>query len=227
MTARSIRPVAGQLRCLTGQLWRASGGAALVEFAIALPVLVTLGMYGTEIAYVAAVNLQVSQLAISVADNASRLGQTENSTVAPTVSEASITSIMHGALKQGEMIKLAAQRRVILTSLEYDKASGKQFIHWQRCVGALTRTSDYGDAKNKNGLTGDPIIALGNGTQKITAQADSAVMFVEVFYEYRGLFGTLFMNNMTMKREAAFIIRDDRNLETGITGTGGKSFCSP
>ncbi len=191
-----------------------------------MPVLITLGMFGTEIAYVAVVNLQVSQRAISVADNASRLGQTDNSAVAPTITESGIDSVMRGALTQGEMIDLADNGRVILTSLEYDTTEAKQFIHWQRCVGDLDKSSDYGNDTTNNGLNGDEITAIGNGTQKVSAAEDSAVMFAEVFYKHKGLFGTLFIDDITMKREAAFIIRDDRNLDPGITGTGGTSACS-
>ncbi len=213
------------IRRLFSKLWRASGGTAVIEFAISLPILITLGMFGSEIAYMAVVNLQVSQIALSVADNASRLGQTENSAVAPTITETGVDSVMNGAITQGAMIDLQTNGRVILTSLEYDTGEEKQYIHWQRCVGDLSKTSDYGNDSTHNGLTGTDITGLGSGTQKVSVAENSAVMFVEVFYRHEGLFGTLFINNMEMKREGAFIIRDDRNLAPGVTGAAGTSSC--
>ena len=51
-------------------------------------------------------------------------------------------------------------------------------------------------------------------------------MFVEVYYNYQSLFGSLFVTSQSFKQEAAFIIRDRRNLIPGITGTGGSSACT-
>ncbi len=207
-------------------LCRASGGTALLEFALSLPIITTIGMFGLEIAYLAVVNLQLSQISILVADNASRLGQSSTSSIAPSVTAAEVSSILNGALKQGEMVKLGANGRVILSSLEYSSADAKQYIHWQRCIGQLQRQSDYGNDGTNNGLTeGKPLGSIGNGAQKITAPTDSAVMFVEVFYDYKGLFGTLFVQNKVMKREAAFIVRDNRDLTSGLSGTDSATAC--
>lgn len=125
------------------------------------------------------------------------------------------------------MIKLGTNGRVILSSLEYSSTAAKQYIHWQRCIGQLQRQSDYGDDGANNGLaTNKPLGSIGNGAQKITAPTDSAVMFVEVFYNYKGLFGTLFVQNKVMKREAAFIVRDNRDLASGISGTDSTISCT-
>jgi hypothetical protein len=194
------------------KLLRDTSGIAVIELAICFPPLLFMGMYGLELMNLATVNLQVSQIALSLADNASRLGQTDNSGVKPTISESDIDSVMTGALKQGETIDIAAHGKIILSSLEKDTA-GNQYIHWQRCRGSLERDSSYGDDGDNNGLDGDPITGLGSGTQKVTAQTDSAVMFVEVYYTYQNLFGDLFVSNtQTIKREAAYVIRDDREL---------------
>ena len=82
------------------RLARDGSGVSLIEFALMLPVLMTLGLLGTEVAWMSSVNMQVSQIALSLADNASRLGQTDNSSVTPTISEADIDSIMSGAIRQ-------------------------------------------------------------------------------------------------------------------------------
>lgn len=200
-------------------------GAALIEFAMVLPVVFTLGSWGVELANMAAVKMQVSQVAMTLADNASRLGQTDNSSVTPTVSEGDIDSIMAGALREGRRIDLEGRGRVILSSLEKDGLTGKQFIHWQRCRGRLARTSRYGNDTTLNGLVGPVITGLGAGAQKITAGTGSAVMFVEITYAYQGVFGTLFASNVVFRQEAAFIVRDDRNLTPGVTGSGGQSAC--
>ena len=203
-----------------------SSGAASVEFALILPLLLVLGLYGSEVANMTVANLQVSQIALSVADNASRLGQTDNSGVTPTITESDVDGVLYGALQQGASLGFATKGRVILTSLEKDMATGKQYIHWQRCRGSLARTSAYGNDSTLNGLNGPVISGLGSGTQKVTAKTGSSVMFVEAYYQYRGVLGSMYVGNVTMKREAAFIVRDDRNLTPGLTGGGSLSACS-
>ncbi len=205
-----------------------TSGTALIEFAISLPVFLTLGMYGTELAYMATVNMQISQMANSVADNASRLGQTDNSTVTPTVTESDIDSVMAGAIEQGANMKFQERGRIILSSLERDPVSGKQFIHWQRCRGDLDKASVYGDDGSHNGLSGPTLTGMGSPSP-VTAPTNSAVMFAEVYYDYEGLFGTLFVDDVQFRQEAARIVRDDRNLrdpdQAGVTGGGGSSHC--
>jgi Flp pilus assembly pilin Flp len=213
------RPSRFRFGRLSQRLRKDKSGAALIEFAVALPVLITLGMYGTELAYMATVNMEVSQLASSVADNASRLGQTDNSTVTPTVSETDIDSVMEGAIEQGSGIDFEQNGRIILSSLEQDSDTGQQYIHWQRCRGDLDKDSDYG-------TEGANLQGMGMSGRIITAPANSAVMYAEVYYNYAGLFGDMFVGDVQFKQEAALIVRDDRNLAPGVTGTGGSSNCT-
>lgn len=207
-------------------LLRANSGAAAVEFAVSLPVMLILGLVGAEVANMTSANLAVSQIALSVADNASRLGQTDNSGVTPTVTEADVDAVLFGALQQGAPLGLATRGRIILSSLERDATTGKQYIHWQRCRGSLSKASAYGNDSTLNGLAGGTITGLGSGTQKAVARANSAVMFAEVFYEFRGALGSYYIGTVTMKREAAFVVRDDRNLAPGLTGGSSQSACS-
>lgn len=209
-------------RPLVGRLRADSRGAALIEFALVLPILITLGFYGTEVAYMAMANMQVGQMAASVADNASRIGQTDNSAVTPNVKQSDIDAVMKGALVEGEGIDFADNGRVILSSLERDASTGRQYIHWQRCSGKLKVASKYG--KTDTGLTGARLSGMGNPV--ITAPAGSAVMYVEVSYTYQPLFGTMFVGTPTFQREAAFLIRDDRNLAPGISSTKTDTSCS-
>jgi hypothetical protein len=216
--------MAPKLRAILHRLRACSGGAALVEFAVTLPLFTTLGLFGTEIAYLSSANMQLSQLAMALGDNAARLGQTDNSGVTPTINETDIDSIMKGAITQGRDFNFQANGRVVLSSLEYDDDSDRQYIHWQRCAGTLVRSSSYGAAGY--GLTGTVITGLGQPGRQVAASLGSSVMYVEVFYIYRPLFGRLFVSQIEMKQEAAFLIRDDRNLTPGITGTGGTSHCT-
>lgn len=213
----------GRARALLRRMLRETHALALVEFALMLPVFVVLGMYGTEIAYMSSVNMQVSQIALSVADNASRLGQDVNNGGPPTISEGLVDSVMFGALKEGDSLNLEKNGRVILSSLEEDHSSGSsvQFIHWQRCRGELNKTSLYGEAD-------DTVTGVGkSGTLK--AEPGSAVMVAEVYYDYPGLFGDLFTKGMTFRQEAVMTIRDDRDLQgptdAGLIGGPSQSVC--
>ena len=198
-----------RLAGLMGRLARDPSANSLIEFAYALPILLTLGMYGIELAYMATVNMQLSQIANATADNASRLGQADNSAVAPTITNKDIDSVLTGAMKQGDGINFTANGRVILSSLERDPVTGRQFIHWQRCRGGATKTSNYGP--QGYGLTGATITGLGKPTKIISAGSTAGVMFVEAFFNYRPLFGTMFVSNVQFAQEAAFIVRDDRS----------------
>jgi len=212
--------------CRVATLKRDASGVSIVEFALVLPVILTLGLYGTEIARMATTKMKVSQIALSLADNASRLGQTDNSGVTPTITEADVDAILQGALEQGSGIDLESNGRVILSSVEHDDFTGRQFIHWQRCRGEFDRDSAYGNDTDKNGISGDEIEGFGRGATKITAQPDSAVMFVEIFYEYEPLFENPFgAGTRRFREEAAFLIRDDRNLTPGLTGGDSDSEC--
>lgn len=211
---------------LARSLRSAKCGVAAIEFALILPLFIFVAWYGTELAYYAAVRLQISQIAISVADNAARLGQTDNSGVTPTLTEADIDSVMFGAMRQGDNIKLQTNGRVILSSLERDSLSGRQWIHWQRCRGNQKNASNYGVAGA--GLSGTILPGVGRN-RDLQAEAGSAVMIAEVFYNYTSLFGSMFPTFPPVREEAIFMIRDDRNLgdskTAGISPGTSKSAC--
>lgn len=197
----------GVLRCLGNE------GMALTEFALILPIVLVLGLYGAEIANETITQMKVSQIALSVADNAARMEQSDNSGTAPTVTEADINSVLSGATIEGEGISLATNGKVIISSLEIKSGTtSTQYIHWQRCAGALSASSAYG-------TEGTSVSSMGSGSTTVTAPAGEAVMFVEVHYKYSGLFGTMFVSSPVIRQEAAFLVRDDRNLTNGLSGT--------
>lgn len=205
-----------RLTRLARSLVRNRDGATIIEFAFALPILGTLGLYGAEMAYMASVSTQISQVALGVADNASRLGQSDNSGIAPTVMEYDVDAVMYGAMHQAAPFDLQQHGRIILSSVEYDKTTRRQFIRWQRCSGNLVRASSYGDDKNRNGLNGPVLPDIG-----VTAMQGQAVMHVEVFYRHQPLLPGLFVgeDEVEFRQEAVYVVRDDRDLAGGLSGT--------
>ena len=202
----------------SSSLLKDDSGVSVIELSLVLPPMLYMGMFGMELVNLATVNMQVSQIALSLSDNASRLGQTDNSGVTPTINETDIDSVMAGAIEQGISLNLAQNGKIILTSFEYDEWTDRQYIHWQRCRGDYDRDSDFGDDGVNNGLLGVPKTGIGSGTE-VSVTPNTAVMFVEVYYDYDHLFGDLFIGERILAHEAAYLIRDDRNLEPGVTGT--------
>ena len=209
-----------------GKLLRNESGVALIEFAYSMPILLGLGLAGIEIANMATTRLKVSQIALSLADNASRLGQTDNSGVTPTVTEADLDAVIDGAMRQGESIGLAERGRIVISSLEWNAFRERQFIHWQRCRGDLDAESAYGDDGDNNGLGQEELEGMGRGTSQLTAPPGSAVMFVEIYYDYEPVMSFPLGDAGRFVQEAGFIIRDDRNLDPGLTGGSTRSNCN-
>lgn len=225
MTARrTIVACAWRATARLRALARDTRAVSMIELALILPILITLGLFGVELANLTSVSMQVADLASSVADNASRLGQTDNSAVTPTVKETDVDAVMLGAIEQGAGFDFQANGRIILSSLELDQATNRQYIHWQRCRGALGQDSAYGP--EGFGKTGATLDGMGEKDHLITAPPLMAVMYAEVYYRYEPLFGTMFIKPALFRREAAYLIRDDRNLVPGVTGGNGKSLCT-
>ncbi len=208
------------------KLLRESAAVSVIEFALVLPVFMTLGMYGAEIAWMNAAALEASQVASTLADNASRLGQTDNSGVTPTITGNDINSVLTGALEEGSSINLTEDGRVILSSLETHKVTGKQYLHWQQCKGNQT---GHASKHGKPDQTGSAIAAIASGGKigktVITAPPGSSVMIAEVWYQYRALFGTMFVKPIMIYEQAAVIVRDNRNLDPGISSPKAANAC--
>ena len=185
-----------------------TSGVALLEFAYALPFLVTLGGFGLEMTNLATTNLKISQAAMALADNMSRVGESSN-LAATQIRESDVIDSFIGIKKQTEGLDIGTRSRVILSSLQQNPDDG-QWIKWQRCMGTKVVVGSYG-AENF-GSTGNGFPGMGPPTARITAPNDSAVMHVEIFYDYRPLFTTMFIPARTMRYEASFIVRDSRDL---------------
>lgn len=194
----------GLARCLADD----RSGVALIEFAFAMPLLLTMGMLGSETAFLVVTHMKVSQVAVQVADNASRVGEQDVLT-ARKVFESDIAETLIGAEKLGQEIDIFGQGRVIISSLQRN-AQGGQWIAWQRCRGAKVHASTFG--VQGDGTTGTGFPGMGEPGRFITASQGTAVMFVEVSYDYESLTPFDMFEGNEISYTAAFNVRDNRDL---------------
>lgn len=192
------------------RLWRHRSGAAMTEFALGAPFILMAGLWGTEEANFALVNMKVGQLAVHIADNASRIGDT--STLEDRkIYESDINDLIYGAqIQAGAGLNLYANGRVIISSLANIDPSGGtdeyQHIQWQRCRGAMPVSSSYG-------TTGQSMPSgMGPAAAKVIASPGEAVIFVELVYTYQPLISERFVGRPAIRSIASFIVRDDRDL---------------
>lgn len=199
------------IKRFTRRLHRSTSGVAMLEFALSAPLLMTVGLWGVESANQAIVQMRISQAAVLIADNASRVGE-ESLLGQVKIYESDINDVFYGsALQTGGNIDLFDHGRVILSSLEVVPGSDpeKQYIHWQRCMGLKHYSSSYGHTGD--GLTTD-IAGMGPPGQEVVAFDGESVMFVELAYDYQPLVSSIFTHAGTLKATAAFNVRNDRDL---------------
>lgn len=210
------------------KLRRDDRGLALIEFAYVTPILLMLMTCGAELANYAITSMRLSALALQVADNAARIGEGDPMS-SKKISEAQVNDLLQGAMAQGGSLRINgtyAQKqangstatrnkaRIIISSLEPDLSNaGKSYIHWQRCYGQATAyTPQYG-VQGANNLSG-----MGPAGRQVEAPPNTAMIFVEVYYDYEPLFPLLrpgmfgIMNYRKMSSVAAMMVRDDRDL---------------
>ncbi|GAB4479633.1 MAG: hypothetical protein OHK0018_11000 [Erythrobacter tepidarius] len=216
-----VRTLAARAAALRQRLKRDTSGVAFVEFAFTAPIVLTMGMLGTETAYFVITHMQVSQVAMQVADNASRVGEQDVLT-ARKVYESDINESLIGAEKLGESFGLFERGRVIISSLQRN-AVGGQWIAWQRCRGAKVFDSSYGE--EGDGATGTSFPGMGEPGNLITASNGTAVMFVEIAYDYESLTPFDLFDGRTIHYTAAFNVRDSRDL-TQLYDDGPKADCN-
>lgn len=206
-------------RALVRRLRHATRGAALIEFAFSLPIVLGIGCYGVETANLALANLRISQIALNLADNASRVGnmQSDNSS---QLREIDMNDVLTAARLQGAPWELTTRGHITVSSLE--EHDGKQYIHWQRCLGLKSGAmydSRYGKAAASAGTAIGASYAgtvvtggMGETGAKVTAPPDSGVMFVEVSYDYKPVVGALWLPEgfARIHYVASFIVRDRR-----------------
>jgi len=194
-------------------LKNSESGVAATEFAVAMPLLLLMFLGGGELTHNIIARKKVAEIALVVADNASRMGDDTVLTNKP-ITEAEINEVFLGAQLQSDELDLQANGRIVLSSLERN-SDGGQWIHWQRCFGSATYTPSPVEG---TGATGTGLAGLGSPGNLVTAPAGDAVMFVTVVYDYRPLVPVGFAGYTAQRFTsiAAVMVRDDRDL-TGVT----------
>ncbi len=206
---------------LIRRLSRDESALALLEFAFCLPILAMLTLWLFELTNYALVRQQVSQLALQVADNASRIGI--QNTVQTQIDEGEVNDLFTGAELQSGRIDIQHHGRIILSSLEYDPdAPHGQYIHWQRCFGTYAYPSTYGVQGTGKGNT--TLTGMGPPSAPITASATAPVMFVEIGYQYQPIVSGLWAPAQNFSEIAALIVRDNRDTSgAGINPVAGST----
>lgn len=190
---------------LLSRLMRDMRGLAFVEFAFAAPIFLALILGGLELTNLAIAHLRVSQLAMTVADDAGR--------VTTGVDEANIYEVFAGAGVIGSSIDFERNGRIVLSSLEDNGQSGTnagQMIRWQRCWGDLDVEPAYG--RQGTGASNNALAqGMGPAGREVNSLPSTAVMFAEVTYNYQPLVATGFFTPPTIRYESAFNVRGRQN----------------
>ncbi len=196
-------------------------GMAVVEFALCLPFFVGFTMGGVELTNYTTTKMRMSQIALQVADNASRIGS-GNVMSSKQISEAQINDILTGAGLQADALDLYGRGRVILYSLEpvaNPNTTNRYKIRWKRCRGAKTTyAGTY--TQGQTNLTGFVYTPPVGATQTITAPADGAVMVVQLSYTYRPLITQAFVLKSEITEFGAMTVRDPRDMAGPNGGVG-------
>ncbi len=211
--------IAAPLPRLARRLRGCRSGVALIEFAYGLPLVLGVGAYGVEVSHLALANLKISQIAMALADNASRVGIIGGEDSLQQLREVDINDVLQAVRLQGESLDLLEHGRVTLSSLE--NQGGTQAIHWQRCIGKKAGEgwdSSYGTTDPDDGTDDTSATAgtpapdgMGKDGAKVNAPLDSGVMFVEINYEYQPVMARWLVGTPRIHYVASFVVRDDRD----------------
>ena len=197
-----------RLPALLRSLRQDTRAVVLIEFAYSLPILMLLAFTAIEATNLAIANMRVSQITMTVADNLSRAMQSvpvQN----PELREVDINDAILGAkIQGGGSVPILTKGRVVISNL-HRRTDGNQEILWQRCKGELQGAeSKYGIQGDRQGVKAG-FTGMGTGTV-IQAPAGSDIIFAEITYQYQPLVGKWALGDFTIRREAAFLVRDSR-----------------
>jgi TadE-like protein len=224
-----------RLSSLLHRLRKNKSGVAALEFALTLPFFITFGAGAFDLSRYSLAHLKVSQIALNLADNTARMGDSNVAGV-QELWEYHVNDAFEAVRDQGANIAFTTQGRITLSSLE--NGVDGQRIHWQRCVGLKSGTgydSSYGQAtpyttSGSKSTTGVARVSVPKGLSVpsgvgpagavILAPANAGVMFVEANYEFRPLFGPVFGVFTSTNRihyVASFLVRDNRDYTASAT----------
>ena len=217
---RRLRHAAGRLSTFKRLLLCDQSGAVIVEFAYTVPLFVLLSMSSLELVNLALANMRVSQVAMSVADNLSR-AKTTVPLGLPRLREVDVNDTMLGAdIQGGALFDVLENGRIIVSSLQRN-SSGRQWIAWQRCKGRLNVASLYGAQGATQPSAGSAgFQGMGRPGDIGRAEANSAIIFTEVTYDYEPIIGEWLLGTVRLRKEAAYYVRDDRDLTGGTQSNG-------
>jgi hypothetical protein len=211
-----IRPTLHSGVC---RLLRESSGIAYTEFALTVPIFLTLALGGAEIANFVTTRMRVSQIALHLADHTARMG-TGAQLAARTISESQINDVLTGAGLQSGNLSLYTNGRVIISSLEpvaNPNTTNRYRIAWQRCRGVKPHPSSYGVAGATN-LTG-----MGPAGRQVQTTEGGATMFVEVYYSYRPLIAGVHAPAFEMVEIGAMPVRERRDTSQIFNNEGAQA----
>jgi Flp pilus assembly protein TadG len=189
-------------------------GVAALEFALSMPIVLTIITYGAEAANIAFATQTVGDITIQAADSIARLKS--------SVSEGDVTEALDGIKTIGGNINFAANGRIIISSVSATYVSGAvtaSTIRWQRCKGALNQNSSYGVEGAALGTTG-----IGPTGRKIVPAEGTEIIFAEVRYTYQPLISNTLFGARTITSMAAMTVRD--RTANAIVNSGTASSCS-
>lgn len=189
------------------KLLRDTSGLALTEFAFSVPILMVMLTGGIEVANYVITTKRIGDLAVVVADNASRMGTRSAGLSIHQITEAEINDVFIGAELQGGIRNLRQQGSIVLSSLQRNADNG-QWIAWQRCFGAAGVGSSYG--KEGDGATGTGFAGMGPPTNPIQAPPGNPVMVVEIFYNYQPIVPFTTITAGQIRELAVFNVRESR-----------------
>lgn len=204
---RTFSTIPGRLRSALTRLRRDQRAVAMIEAAFTMPTLIFGGLAGLEVANLMITHTRVSSVALSVADNASRISSGSNLAL-PQVRETDVNDVFTGAQLQAGNLNMLANGRIILSSLETN-ITGGQWIHWQRCYGSKPYGSRYGS--QGTGLVGTAFPGMGPAGREVRASNGAPVMFVEIYYDYQPFMFESFIGSKRIEYTAAFTVRDARD----------------
>jgi len=203
------------LSALLVRLRRDQSGLAAVEYALSAPIILSIFLSGAELTNFTIAKMRVSQLALHVADNGSRIG-TDSLLTNPQITEAQINDLLAGANLQAGGLDLRNHGRIIVSSFEpvaNPNTNSRFRIRWQRCFGAKVYPSSYGRQGDTN-LTG-----MGPTGRQVTAPDNSGVIYVEIAYDYQPLISSRLAPRGILHDVAAMVVRDERDFG-GNNGVG-------
>ncbi|OHT18908.1 TadE/TadG family type IV pilus assembly protein [Edaphosphingomonas haloaromaticamans] len=234
-------------------LHRSQSGVAMTEFAFVLPLLLLLGLAGIETANYAIAHLRISQIAMATADNAARV---RDSIDEYDINELFIGAKLVGQsidfADHGRIILSSVEPRTVAPTMTNGKPN--QWIRWQRCFGMKQAASSFGAPRTKGGTiitngseadsdatkssdqaksqpeaNGTPTpTGIGPANNQIGASPGTALMFVEVVYDYQPLVPNSILKDRTIRYTSAFNVRQrsDQVMKTGGIAAGQRSTCN-